>query len=263
MDAVTRLLADLVAIPSVNPMGRALAGPGLPRSGDDGLPRALVPRPRGRRRAAARSPRAATTSSPGYECPGAGRTILFDAHQDTVPADGMTIDPFAPGDRRRPALRPGRLRHQGGDGGDAHRLRPARPRAAAGVGVGRHGLHGRRGVHPHRLVATWRAIAARGRPGDRRRADAARHRQLPQGGGPLEGPDARASPATARRPSSAATPSTGWPGSSPPGRARRRALARRRPTRSSGRRASRSAGSRGGRASTSCPTGARSRSTAG
>ena len=29
----------------------------------------------------------------------------------------------------------------------------------------------------------------RGRPGDRRRADAARHRRPPQGGGPLEGPD--------------------------------------------------------------------------
>ena len=28
-----------------------------------------------------------------------------------------------------------------------------------GLGVGGHGLHGRRGVHPHRLVATWRATA--------------------------------------------------------------------------------------------------------
>src|SRR5205807_7061461 len=28
--------------------------------------------------------------------PGSRRTILLDAHQDTVPADGMTIEPFSP-----------------------------------------------------------------------------------------------------------------------------------------------------------------------
>ena len=33
MDAVTRLLADLVAIPSVNPMGRSLTGPGYLEGG--------------------------------------------------------------------------------------------------------------------------------------------------------------------------------------------------------------------------------------
>jgi acetylornithine deacetylase len=31
-----------------------------------------------------------------FESAGAGRTILFDAHQDTVPVDGMTIEPFNP-----------------------------------------------------------------------------------------------------------------------------------------------------------------------
>jgi acetylornithine deacetylase len=31
-----------------------------------------------------------------YESPRAARTILFDAHQDTVPTDGMTIPPFVP-----------------------------------------------------------------------------------------------------------------------------------------------------------------------
>jgi acetylornithine deacetylase/succinyl-diaminopimelate desuccinylase-like protein len=37
-----------------------------------------------------------------YEGPDSRRTLLFDAHQDTVPTDGMTIDPFRPvieGDR--------------------------------------------------------------------------------------------------------------------------------------------------------------------
>jgi acetylornithine deacetylase len=31
-----------------------------------------------------------------YRAPGSRRTILFDAHQDTVPIDGMTIEPFVP-----------------------------------------------------------------------------------------------------------------------------------------------------------------------
>ncbi len=95
MDALSRLLADLVAIPSVNPMGRTLSGPGFLEAGmtaylerwfrDLGVPfdrQVIAP---GRENLLAR-----------YESPGATRTILFDAHQDTVPTDGMTIDPFQP-----------------------------------------------------------------------------------------------------------------------------------------------------------------------
>ena len=125
MDAVTRLLSDLVAIPSVNPMGRALTGPGFLEGGMSDYLEAWF-----------RDARASTSSgrsvAPGrdnliarYEAPGARRTILFDAHQDTVPVDGMTIDPFAPDVRGGPALRPGVLRHQGGDGGDARPPSPA------------------------------------------------------------------------------------------------------------------------------------------
>lgn len=95
MDAVTRLLSDLVAIPSVNPMGRGLSGPGYleGRVSDylEGWFRALgveverqVVSP-GRDNLIAR-----------YDAPGSKRTLLFDAHQDTVPVDGMTIDPFTP-----------------------------------------------------------------------------------------------------------------------------------------------------------------------
>ena len=95
LDAVTRLLSDLVAIPSVNPMGRPLTGPGFleGRMSDflqgwfDSLGVAVerqVVSP-GRDNLIAR-----------YESPKGRRTLLFDAHQDTVPVDGMTIDPFAP-----------------------------------------------------------------------------------------------------------------------------------------------------------------------
>jgi acetylornithine deacetylase len=95
VDAVTRLLSDLVAIPSVNPMGRPLEGPGfLEEKVSDylewffrglGVPcnrQVVAP---GRDNVIAR-----------FESPGSSRTILFDAHQDTVPADGMTIESFSP-----------------------------------------------------------------------------------------------------------------------------------------------------------------------
>ena len=95
MDALTRLLADLVAIPSVNPMGRSLEGPGYLEAGvtayldrwfaDLGVPVVRQSVAPGRENLLA-----------WYEAPGDGRTVLFDAHQDTVPAEGMTVEPFRP-----------------------------------------------------------------------------------------------------------------------------------------------------------------------
>lgn len=106
LDAVTRLLSELVAIPSVNPMGRPLAGDdfhegrmsdfleGWFRAHGVAVERkAIAP---GRDNILAR-----------YEAPDARRTILFDVHQDTVPTDGMTIDPF------RPVVEGGRLYGRG------------------------------------------------------------------------------------------------------------------------------------------------------
>jgi acetylornithine deacetylase len=95
VDDVTRLLSDLVAIPSVNPMGRALGGPDIleGRMSDYlerwfrelGVPCERRPVSAGRDNLLAR-----------YEAPGSRTTLLFDAHQDTVPTDGMTIPPFVP-----------------------------------------------------------------------------------------------------------------------------------------------------------------------
>jgi acetylornithine deacetylase/succinyl-diaminopimelate desuccinylase-like protein len=95
LDAVTRLLADLVSIPSVNPMGRPLEGDSYLEgrmsdylSGwfhDLGVQverRTIAP---GRDNVLAR-----------YEAPDSRRTLLFDAHQDTVPVEGMIINPFRP-----------------------------------------------------------------------------------------------------------------------------------------------------------------------
>lgn len=93
--SVTELLCELIAIPSVNPMGRDLSGPMyyetrlsdwlcgfLESSGADYERIEVVP---GRDNIIAR-----------YDSPGSGLTLLLDAHQDTVPTDGMTIPPFEP-----------------------------------------------------------------------------------------------------------------------------------------------------------------------
>ncbi len=88
LDPAIRLLADLVAIPSVNPMGRTVLGPDHLEGRMSDYLEALVPRRSGSRSPASRSRPGATTSSPGIEAPGARRTVLFDAHQDTVPTDG-------------------------------------------------------------------------------------------------------------------------------------------------------------------------------
>ena len=93
MDAVTRLLSDLVAIPSVNPMGRPADGPEfLETALSDylvswfrriGVEVERVPVAPGRDNLVAR-----------YRAPDSRRTVLFDVHQDTVRTEGMTIDPF-------------------------------------------------------------------------------------------------------------------------------------------------------------------------
>jgi len=95
VDAVIRLLSDLVAIPSVNPMGRPLTGPGFLEAG---MSEYLEQWFRNLGVAVERQ-----AAAPGrdnliarYEAPGSRTTILFDAHQDTVPTDGMTIPAFDP-----------------------------------------------------------------------------------------------------------------------------------------------------------------------
>lgn len=89
------ILSKLISIPSINPMGRDVTGDVYYESGmSDWLMNffrsinaeceriEVVP---GRDNVIAR-----------YTSPGAARTILLDAHQDTVPVDGMTIKPFQP-----------------------------------------------------------------------------------------------------------------------------------------------------------------------
>ena len=95
------LLKDLIAIPSVNPMGREVSGPEyfetqvtqyllrhLESLGGLGVEFEEVEIVPGRSNVLAR-----------LNSPASRRTVLLDAHQDTVPVDGMTIPPFEPVER--------------------------------------------------------------------------------------------------------------------------------------------------------------------
>ena len=101
------VLADLVRRPSVNPMGRDVSGPEylegrvtdwlVQRFTAAGIPWARQPVAPGRDNVVARL----ESTLPGAP------VLLWDAHQDTVPADGMTIEPFVP------TIRDGRLHGRG------------------------------------------------------------------------------------------------------------------------------------------------------
>lgn len=94
MEPVTQLLCELVAIPSMNPMGRSRAGAGYSErnladyiaaflkknSIDATLQEVSINRP----------------NVVGYIDVKARETVLLEAHLDTVHADHMTIEPFKP-----------------------------------------------------------------------------------------------------------------------------------------------------------------------
>jgi acetylornithine deacetylase len=87
------LLRDLVSLPSVNPMGRTDPGPEcfehrvtayLERFFQDlGVPCERQPVAPQRDNIVAR-----------FDSPGSRHTLLWEVHQDTVPAENMTIDPY-------------------------------------------------------------------------------------------------------------------------------------------------------------------------
>jgi acetylornithine deacetylase len=89
----TCLLRDLVALPSVNPMGRPLKGPEIYEHRvtaylEDFFRSLGVPHER-QTVAPQRDNIFAWTEESN-----ASETVIFEAHQDTVPTDNMTIEPF-------------------------------------------------------------------------------------------------------------------------------------------------------------------------
>jgi acetylornithine deacetylase len=102
----TEILRELVSIPSVNPMGRHEEAAGL---GESRLTDYLERRLTGLGLSVWRQPVAPARDNLMARLDGptpseqGGGLLLLDAHQDTVPADGMTIDPWSP------VVRQGRL----------------------------------------------------------------------------------------------------------------------------------------------------------
>lgn len=94
MDA-SSLLQDLIRLPSVNPMGRDLpAEICFEARASDYLVEFFQSLDVSHERIEVAPGRANVIAR--LDSPGAARTILLDAHQDTVPVDGMTIEPFEP-----------------------------------------------------------------------------------------------------------------------------------------------------------------------
>ncbi len=135
MTETTRLLRDLVRIPSINPMGRRLSGP---EYFEHQVTAYLEQFFRDLAVPYERQPVAPQRDNivAYVESPGAKRTLLFEAHQDTVPVENMTIDPFGA------TIESGRLYGRGAcdiKGGLAAslaafaRLSRERPRGAASV----------------------------------------------------------------------------------------------------------------------------------
>lgn len=108
MKDVVELLSELVAIPSVNPMGRPLSGPEYFEARLTDYLQAFFERLGVRWRRQFVAPRRDNILA---TLPGAGRQsdrhVLWEVHQDTVPVDAMTIEPFTP------TLRDGRLYGRG------------------------------------------------------------------------------------------------------------------------------------------------------
>jgi acetylornithine deacetylase len=93
MNETTRLLRDLVALPSVNPMGRDLRGPEIY---EHRVTAYLEEFCRGLGVPVERQTVAPLRDNLVARCdlPDARRTLMLEVHQDTVPTDNMTIDPF-------------------------------------------------------------------------------------------------------------------------------------------------------------------------
>src|SRR5262249_15595920 len=91
---VTQVLKQLVSIPSVNPMGRDLKGPEVYEHRlTDYLETFLKKLGVHCERQVITPQRANIVAR--YQRPAAPPTLFLAAHQDTVPVDHMTIDPFA------------------------------------------------------------------------------------------------------------------------------------------------------------------------
>jgi acetylornithine deacetylase/succinyl-diaminopimelate desuccinylase family protein len=89
----TRLLRDLVAIPGINPMGRSLTGPEIYEHRVTAYLQTFFHDLGVRHERQSIAPLRENIVA-YHEPAGATWTLVLEVHQDTVPTDNMTIDPF-------------------------------------------------------------------------------------------------------------------------------------------------------------------------
>jgi acetylornithine deacetylase len=107
---LTATLSELISIPSVNPMGRPVEGPEYFEYRVTDYLQSLFTRlglPWQRQPIEPKRENILVRVEGDPPPASGGRLLLFEAHQDTVPVDGMTIDPFLP------AVREGRIYGRG------------------------------------------------------------------------------------------------------------------------------------------------------
>src|SRR4029079_1409964 len=96
---VVRLLSDLVRTPSVNPMGRPASGDIYYEHRMTGHLEALfrgLGLPVERHTVAPLRDNIVTRIDGAVPPESGGKIVMLEAHQDTVPVEGMTIEPFTP-----------------------------------------------------------------------------------------------------------------------------------------------------------------------
>src|SRR5215211_1834962 len=96
---VVQVLGDLVRIPSVNPMGRPVGGDIYYEHRITGFLESLFRNlnlPFERHTVAPLRDNLITRVEGEVPPERGGKIIMLEAHQDTVPVDGMTIEPFQP-----------------------------------------------------------------------------------------------------------------------------------------------------------------------
>lgn len=107
---LTQTLSDLVALPSVNPMGRTVSGAEYFEYRVTEYLEALFNRlnlPHRRQTVEPKRDNIVARLDGDVPCGKGGPLVLFEAHQDTVPVVGMTIEPWTP------LVRDGRLYGRG------------------------------------------------------------------------------------------------------------------------------------------------------
>ena len=150
---VVQVLSDLVRIPSVNPMGRPASGDIYYEHRVTGHLEALfrgLGLPAERHTVAPLRDNIITRVEGDVPPERGGKIVMLEAHQDTVPVEGMTIEPFVPKIDGGRLYGRGSCDIKGGMAAMISRIAPTGPRKPQRSADRDHGLHDQRRARLHR-----------------------------------------------------------------------------------------------------------------